>query len=214
MLFNEIRNLIASGDVDENTLTTTAAYLLRKQFVFRNQPGDQSHFQIVDKYYQYFEKAFSFFGAELTRNYDSAYIGYIPKKQLSSLKLVETACLLTLRLIYDQEKLSGMGNTMDGTVSVSGDRVIQEYRINTGRDDLGKSVSFKEAMKPLRQKSIIRLGDKNIESDVEDIIILPSIEAVIDKHYALTLTNALENNHLDQNGSQDIQGEELIHEAN
>lgn len=214
MLFNEIRNLIASGDIDEDALTSTAAYLLRKQFVFRNQSGDQSHFQIIDSHFLHFEKAFSFFGAELVRNYDAAYIGYIPKKPLSNLKLVETACLLTLRLIYDQEKLSGMGDTKDGTVIVSGDRVIQEYRINTGRDDLGKSVTFKEAMKPLRQKSVIRLGNKDVDSDVEDIIILPSIEVVIDKHYALNLIKALENQHLEQSVQQNDHGEDLLHETN
>lgn len=192
-MFREVASLIASNEIDEDTLTSTAAYLLRKQFVFRGQAGDQAHYQIIDKHFLHFENAFAFFGARLVRDMDAAYIGFIPTKMLSTLKLIETALLLTLRLIYDEEKLSGMTGSSDGAVLVPGDRVIAEYRRNTGRDDLGKTMSFHEALRPLRQKSIIRLGGKNYDTDVEDLYILPSIEAVIDKHYALNLIKALEN---------------------
>lgn len=214
-MFREVASLIASNEINEDSLTATAAYLLRKQFVFRGQPGDQAHYQIIDKHFLHFENAFAFFGARLVRDMDAAFIGFIPTKMLSNLKLIETALLLTLRLIYDEEKLSGMTDTADGAVLVPGDRLIGEYRRNTGRDDLGKTMSFNEALRPLRQKSIIRMGDKNYDTDVEDVYILPSIEAVIDKHYALNLIKALESVDADAaadaNNIEDEEG--LIHEA-
>lgn len=207
-MFREIENLIASGDIEEDTLTSAAAYLLRKQFVFRSHSGDQAHYQVIDRYFLHFEKAFAFFGAELVKDTDAAYIGFIPKKALSTLKLVETACLLTLRLIYDQEKLTGISDTHDGSVVIAGERFMSEYVRNTGRSELNNKQAFREAMRPLRQKSIIRLGEKSRDTDVEDIIIYPSIEAVIDKHYAANLIHALENEQDD-----DTEEEDLLHEA-
>jgi hypothetical protein len=208
-MFREIQNLIANGDIEEDELTSAAAYLLRKQFIFRSHSGDQGHYKIIDRYFLQFENAFSFFGAELIRDTDAAYIGFIPKKVLSTLKLTETACLLTLRLIYDQEKLSGISDTHDGSVVIAGERFVSEYVRNTGRSELSNKQAFREAMKPLRQKSIIRLGEKSHDSDIEDIIIYPSIEAVIDKHYAANLILALENEQ-----PVDMEEEDLLHEAN
>jgi hypothetical protein len=208
-MFREIQNLIANGDIEEDELTSAAAYLLRKQFIFRSHSGDQGHYKIIDRYFLQFENAFSFFGAELLRDTDAAYIGFIPKKVLSTLKLTETACLLTLRLIYDQEKLSGISDTHDGSVVIAGERFVSEYVRNTGRSELTNKQAFREAMKPLRQKSIIRLGEKSHDSDIEDIIIYPSIEAVIDKHYAANLILALENEQ-----PVDMEEEDLLHEAN
>lgn len=208
-MFREIQNLIASGDVEEDDLTSAAAYLLRKQFVFRSHSGDQGHYQIIDRHFHHFENAFAFFGAELVKDAGAAYIGFIPQKTLSTLKLTETACLLTLRLIYDQEKLTGISDTHDGSVVIAGERFMSEYVRNTGRTELANKQVFREAMRPLRQKSIIRLGDKSHDTDVEEIIIYPSIEAVIDKHYAANLIQALENEQ-----PADMEEEDLLHEAN
>jgi hypothetical protein len=209
-MFNEIKNLIASGDIDEESLTSAAAHLLRNQFVFRSHAGDQSHYQVIDRYFLQFENAFAFFGSDLVRSVDNGYIGFIPRKTLSTLKLVETALLLTLRLIYDQEKLTGISHTKDGSIIVSGERVINEYKRNTGRDDLDKSQSFREAIQPLRKKSIIRLGDRHTVTDVEDIIILPSIESIIDKHYAGNLIKSLENHQVDESENSE---KDLLNEA-
>jgi len=186
-MFNEVKNLIINEGITEDELSSMAAHLLKKQFIFRSD----RHYAIIDKYFSVFEKAFSFFGAKLEINNEAGFLGYLPRDDFSALKLNETAALLVLRVIYHEEKVSG--SSEQSHITISGSRFIEEYMRETGRNDLGNKGSFNEILRPLRQKSIIRFGDYDTEGDVNDIEILPTIEMAINKEYADNLINAILN---------------------
>lgn len=204
-MFNEVRSLTGSQDVTEAEIAESAAYLLKKQFIFREQHGDRRHYAFIDKYWLLFEKAFAFFGATLEIYHEAGFMGYKPMRDFSSLKIVETSILLVLRLLYHDEKISGASEF--SAVMISGERFYSAYRKLTGRDDLATKGSLNEALTPLRQKSIIRMGDEDSESDMRDIIILPSIEVVVDKEHATNLLDGI------INAAANNKQKELIDEA-
>lgn len=144
----EVKRLISNEKVSENDIAESAAYLLNKQFVLRSEPVDSAHFVFIDKHLKLFQDWFAFMGADLKINYDAGFIGYKPKKNLSSLKMNETTVLIVLRLIYHNQKLAGASES--NYVTVSGQLLIDEYRRLTGRDDLGQKGSFNIILRPLK----------------------------------------------------------------
>lgn len=201
-MFKEAQNLVINGEVTEEELTSTAAYLLKKQFIFRTD----RRYAIVDKYFSIFEKGLSFFGARLEINHDAGFLGYLPQESFSRLNLNETLVLIILRNIYHEEKISGSSEY--AYITISGLRLIDEFKQLTGKGDLDTKTSFKKILSPLVQKSIIRFGETDIETDMNDIEILPSIEMVINNEHANSLISAILNS--DQG---DKEGEEINDEA-
>lgn len=208
-MFNEVKLLITNTSVSEDDIAASAAYLLKKQFVLRNETGDKTHFAFIDKHFVLFKKWFAFIGAKLEVNYEAGFIGYQPKESLSSLKMNETAALLILRVIYHDEKVAGSSEY--NYITISGQLLVDEYRRLTGRDDLGQKGTFNAILKPLRQKSVIKFGEEDVETGIRDVIILPTIEMAINKDYADNLVDALINSESTQEAQK---GKEEYDETN
>lgn len=191
-MFNEVRLAIANGQLEEDALTEASSYLLRKQFLFRHEARDKKHYLLIERHLTLFDKAMRFFGGELVMNHEAGYVGYVPNKPFSTMDLTQTAILLTLRLIYHEEKIKGASEF--AYITVSGSQFLTQYKLWTQRQDLeGSKTQFYKTLQPLKSKSIIRFGDvEDEETELKEIIILPTIEAVINQAYAIQLIQDLQ----------------------
>jgi hypothetical protein len=184
-MFNEVKNLLSSQDIEMHELGATSSYLLDRQFIFRANSRDKRHYALIENHLPLFENGFEFFNLELIINHDYGFIGYTTKANtLSKISIGQSAILLVLRLIYHQERQ--VGRTEDGSVTITGSHFTTQYKSLTGRTDVEENISkFKTIINPAKEKSIIRLSsDFDEETGLPDITILPTIEVVVDKDFA------------------------------
>lgn len=194
-MFNEVKNLLSSQDIEMHELGATSSYLLERQFIFRANSRHKRHYALIESHFSLFENGFEFFNLDLIINHDYGFIGYTPKANtLSKISIGQSAILLVLRIIYHQERQ--VGHTEDGSVTITGSNFTTQYKGLTGRTDVEENISkFKSIINPIKEKSIIRLSsDYDDETGLPDITILPTIEVVVDKGFADAVIKELASN--------------------
>lgn len=183
-MFNEVRNLIANQRIHEDDLSEAFVILQERQFLFRAQSRDRRFYELIDEHFSIFENGFQLFGMKLHQNNDYGYIGYTPSHYVSKMSISESILLFTFRLIYHLEK--EYRSNEDGSITITGSHLVAQYQTLSDRADLNESTSrFQELLKPFHRKSIIRLdSEKNEETDLPNITILPSIEILVTPDFA------------------------------
>lgn len=196
-MFNEIKSLLSSQDIEMHELGATASLLLERQFIFRTNSKDKSHYSLIENNFSLFENGFEFFNLELIINHDYGFIGYTTKANtLSKIGIIQSSILLALRLVYHHERQ--VGRTEDGSITITGSHFTTQYKSMTGRMDVEENISkFKVIMNPIKDKGLIKLSsDYDEETGLPNITILPTIEVVVDKDFAEAVIKELAN---DQN---------------
>ena len=185
-MFREINALLASEGMELEDISSAASYLLKHQFAFSSgSSSDRKVFNLIAEHSGTFDNIFALFGFSLVVNHEYGYVGYLPsKKKQFSIPLDQSHLLLVLRVIYHRERVSG--NSDNGRVLITGSQLIEVYKDLIGRADLDDNFSkFMSLITPIKNKRIIKLDDdKNIETGLPNITIMPSIEIVVDEEFA------------------------------
>lgn len=180
-MFNEVRNLINNTAVEESQIIETFNYLQNHQFVFRSLSKDRKYYALISEYFDLFRSGFELFGKTLIQNNDYGYIGInnTTSDDFNRLSMIDTAILVTLRVIYHQEKESRSNE--DGSISIPGSHLVTQYKQYTERNDLDDSKSrFNEHLKLFKQKRILSLSSEVDEETLLPVItIFPTIEVII-----------------------------------
>ncbi|EAQ65263.1 hypothetical protein MED121_18520 [Marinomonas sp. MED121] len=194
-MFNEVRNLINNTAVEESQIIETFNYLQNHQFVFRKRSKDRKHYAFISEHFDLFRSGFELFGKFLIQNNDYGYIGInsTSSDDFNRLTMIDTAILVTLRVIYHQEKESRSNE--DGSISISGSHLVTQYKQYTERNDLVDSKSrFMEYLKLFKQKRILSLSSEVDEETLLPIItIFPTIEVIMTPEVALRLNQEIAN---------------------
>lgn len=192
-MFNEVRNLINNTAVEESQIIETFNYLQNHQFVFRSLSKDRKYYAFISEHFDLFRSGFELFGKILIQNNDYGYIGIntTTSDDFNRLAMIDTAILVTLRVIYHQEKESRSNE--DGSISIPGSHLVTQYKQYTERNDLDDSKSrFKEHLKLFKQKRILSLSSEVDEETLLPVItIFPTIEVIITPEIAQRLNQEI-----------------------
>lgn len=214
-MFNEVRNLINNSAVEEIQINETFNYLQNHQFVFRKSSKDRKYYAFISENFDLFRSGFDLFGKILIQNNDYGYIGInsTTPDEFNRLTMVDTAILVTLRVIYHQEKESRSNE--DGSISIPGSHLITQYKQYTERNDLDDSKSrFMEHLKLFKQKRILSLSSEADEETLLPVItIFPTIEVIITPNIAQRINQEIANRAKSASSDDDTSQDETLSET-
>ncbi|MBO1927497.1 DUF4194 domain-containing protein [Thiomicrorhabdus sp. 6S2-11] len=190
-MFNEVRNLLANQRIDEAELQEAFVVLQERQFLFRSHSRDKRFYNLIDRYPGIFESGLQLFGYKFHHSHEHGYIGYTPSHFVAKMSISESVLMFTLRLIYHLEK--EYRSNEDGSISITGSHLIAQYKELSERSDLDEtSTRFYDLIKLFQRKSIIRVeSEKNEETGLPDITILPTIEVLVTPDFAASFVKNL-----------------------
>lgn len=195
-------------------LTSAAARLREKQFIFKSKRGQSKTYEILLNQKEYFTDLFAAFGDEFFIDTHFGYCGILPSSNRPILKQLETIFLLILAKMHDLE--CRKARSENGRTNPSESILLDEYSQITGRDK-PKPVETKSALERLAKVGVIELGDINEMSEMREIIILPSIMRVVTSRYLESLNTFSDvvnteeyatNDTIDDEDSRDFQEDE------
>lgn len=166
--------------ITEKDLQNAAAFLRRKQFVWREERGHKKNYDLITTFPDYFTDLFDAFGDEVFFDKHFDYCGLIPRSGSPLLAKRDTIFLLILGKLHDGEALKAA--TDNGRSQPSEALLLDEYEKLTGQEK-PKSVETRESLKRLERAGIIKLGEINQDSNMNLITILPSIMRVLNSDF-------------------------------
>jgi hypothetical protein len=180
IMLRELKDIEAKTSADyADSLRNTAAYLIQKQWVWKGKRGQKEHFQLCEDNQVYFYKLFD--GLDMTWHYDRnfGYAGVLPRGTGKQLDIISTLFLLILRKMYDAE--ASMGRTELGRVTPPTVELLNQYELVKGDKPLITETN--NALENLKKKGIIELGERDPDTKLQEVIVLPNIIRVVSPSY-------------------------------
>lgn len=166
--------------ITEADLQDAAAFLRRKQFVWSAERGHKVHYDLITSFPDYFTDLFDAFGDEMFFDKHFDYCGLIPRSGSPSLAKRDTIFLLILGKLHDGGALKAA--TDNGRSQPSESLLLDEYEKLTGLEK-PKSSETRESLKRLERAGLVKLGEINLDSNMNLITILPSIMRVLNTDF-------------------------------
>lgn len=180
IVLRELKDIEAKASADyADSLRNTAAYLLQKQWVWKGKRGQKEHFKLCEDNQAYFNKLFD--AVDMTWYYDRnfGYAGILPRGPGKQLDIISTLFLLILRKMYDTE--ASMGRTELGRVTPPTVELLNKYEQVKGDKPLITETN--NALENLRKKGIIELGNRDPDTKLHEVTVLPNIIRVVGQTY-------------------------------
>lgn len=204
-VLRELKDIEANTSADyADTLRNTAAYLLQKQWVWKEKRGQKEHFKVCEDNQAYFKKLFDGLDMEWHHDRHFGYAGVLPRGSGRQLDITSTLFLLILRKMYDAE--ASMGRTELGCVTPPTAELLEQFEHVRG--EMPSITETHHALEKLRKKGVIDLGTKDPDTKLYAVTVLPNITRVIDQTYLCML-----NRFMDSYASDSASGEVVYEET-
>ena len=161
-----------------------AAKVRAHQFVWKEKRGHSRSYDLLVKFESYFSNLFAAFGDEFIVDPHFGYCGIIPSTAQPRLKQLETIYLLLLAKMHDMECRKACSE--NGRTKPSEAHLLDEYCAVTGREK-PKQADTRAALHRLEKMGIIEQGDKNSETEMLSLTILPSIMRIVTSDFLSSL---------------------------
>jgi hypothetical protein len=123
------------GDQLQKELRQAAQQLWRAQFIYENDWGMKTSYEVLRRHMGYFENLFDALGYRVVGRPNDGYVGLVatdlPPRQ--SMKLDESLLLLVMRLYYE-EAFTRFEAKEFGEVEVDSEQILQIYEDRTHRE--------------------------------------------------------------------------------
>jgi uncharacterized protein DUF4194 len=170
-----------SGDGEqlEKELRQAAQQLWRAQFIYENDWGMKTSYEVLRRHTGYFENLFDALGYRVVGRPNDGYIGLVatelPPRQ--SMKLDESLLLLVLRLHYE-EAFTRFEAKEFGEIEVESEQILQIYEDRTHRErpNFGR---VKEILGGFRQRGLVRIVDQDDKNLT--LFLRPALPIVVSK---------------------------------
>ncbi|WP_299194579.1 DUF4194 domain-containing protein [uncultured Amphritea sp.] len=189
IMLRELKDIESNKSTDyADSLRNTAAYLLQKQWVWKGKRGQKEHFKLCHENQSYFHKLFD--GLDMMWYYDRnfGYAGILPRGSGKQLDIISTLFLLILRKMYDAE--ASMGRTDLGRVTPPTAELLNQYEQVKG--EIPSISDTNSALENLRKKGIIELGNRDPDTKLQEVTVLPNITRVVSTAYVGTLNRYID----------------------
>ncbi|ELR65604.1 hypothetical protein C942_00687 [Photobacterium marinum] len=180
IILRELKDIELKKSADYiDSLRKTSAYLIRNQWVWNEKRGHKEHFKRCEENQTYFHKLFD--SLDMTWHFDRnfGYAGVLPRGAGKRLDVTTTLFLLILRKMYDTE--ASMGRTELGRVKPPATELINQYELIRGDRPPVTETSY--ALENLKRKGVIELGERDGDTKLYEITVLPNITRVVSAAY-------------------------------
>lgn len=176
----ELKEIEAKQNEDyADSLRDAAAYLLQRQWVWREKRGQKQYFRLCEENQTYFNKLFDALKMNWYFNRNFGYAGVLPRGTGKQMDIISSLFLLILRQMYDAE--ASMGRTDIGRVNPPTDELLNLYEQVKGEMPLITETNA--ALESLKRKGVIELGNRDAETKLYEITVLPNIIRVVTTGY-------------------------------
>lgn len=167
------------GDQLQKELRQAAQQLWRAQFIYENDWGMKTSYEVLRRHMGYFENLFDALGYRVVGRPNDGYVGLVatdlPPRQ--SMKLDESLLLLVMRLHYE-EAFTRFEAKEFGEVEVDSEQILQIYEDRTHRErpNFGR---VKEMLAGFRQRGLVRIEDQDDKNFT--LFLRPALPIVVSK---------------------------------
>jgi hypothetical protein len=167
------------GDQLQKELRQAAQQLWRAQFIYENDWGMKTSYEVLRRHMGYFENLFDALGYRVVGLPNDGYVGLVatdlPPRQ--SMKLDESLLLLVMRLHYE-EAFTRFEAKEFGEVEVESEQILQIYEERTHRErpNFGR---VKEILSAFKQRGLVRIEDQDDKNFI--LFLRPALPIVVSK---------------------------------
>jgi hypothetical protein len=167
------------GDQLQKELRQAAQQLWRAQFIYENDWGMKTSYEVLRRHMGYFENLFDALGYRVVGRPNDGYVGLVatdlPPRQ--SMKLDESLLLLVMRLHYE-ESFTRFEAKEFGEVEVESEQLLQIYEDRTHRErpNFGR---VKEILSAFKQRGLVRIEDQDDKNFI--LFLRPALPIVVSK---------------------------------
>ncbi|MDF0499039.1 DUF4194 domain-containing protein [Bradyrhizobium yuanmingense] len=167
------------GDRLQKDLRQAAQSLWRAQFIYENDWGMKTSYEVLRRYMGYFENLFDALGYRVVGRPNDGYVGLVanelPPRQ--SMKLDESLLLLVLRLHYE-EAFTRFEAKEFGEVEAESKQILQIYEDRTHRErpNFGR---VKEILTAFSWRGLVRIVDQDDKNFT--LFLRPALPIVVSK---------------------------------
>ena len=163
----------------EADLRHAAQHLWRSQFLYQNDWGSKTDYELLQRYKTYFENLFSALGYRIVGGRPADhFVGLLaidlPPRQ--KMKLEESLLLLVLRLHYEEAFRRYEMNDA-GEIEVEGETILQVYEERTHRIRPPISVVH-DILSSFRQRGLLRVAE-NVDNRNFTLFLRPALPIVV-----------------------------------
>jgi hypothetical protein len=165
------------GDQLQKELRQAAQQLWRAQFIYENDWGMKTSYEVLRRHMGYFENLFDALGYRVVGRPNDGYVGLVatdlPPRQ--SMKLDESLLLLVMRLHYE-EAFTRFEAKEFGEVEVESEQILQIYEERTHRErpNFGR---VKEILSAFKQRGLVRIEDQDDKNFI--LFLRPALPIVV-----------------------------------
>ncbi|HZQ14051.1 MAG TPA: DUF4194 domain-containing protein [Pseudolabrys sp.] len=167
------------GEHLETELRQAAQTIWRAQFLYQNDHGSKTHYDIILQNRAYFENLFAAFGYRIVGGRpNDHFLGLLatdlPARQ--TMKLDESLLLLVLRLHYE-EAFKRFEINDSGEVEADAETILQLYEERTRRTR-PPVTRVHEILTSFKQRGLVRIGDQD-DSRTFTLFLRPALPIVV-----------------------------------
>jgi hypothetical protein len=166
------------GERLEKELRQAAQQLWRAQFIYENDWGTKTSYDLLRQHTAYFENLFDALGYRIVGRPADRFIGLLavelPPRQ--AMRLDESLLLLVLRLYYE-EAFKRFEITEFGEIEVEGETILQVYeeRTRRPRPTIGR---VHEILREFKQRGLVRIVEQG-DNRTFTLFLRPALPMVV-----------------------------------
>ena len=172
------------GEAAVDDLRKAANLLLQRQFLFAGDRRAGHTYDRVLRRRPYFTALFDALGYVLRVNETEQWVGIVPDAALDlfpRMREEHTLVLLVVALVW-QEELNRGRTENRAVVTTTLNALFERYRdlATRGRKENLTTARFEEGLRELERRSLVRIGDLDVEEGDKEVDIRPMITLLVD----------------------------------
>jgi hypothetical protein len=173
----------------EREFEAAAGQILQKQFIWSDGFGQKKHYDLVNRFYDYFENLFDAVGFTLVRDYKYGYLGIVPRQGIPMMRKLDTLLLLLLVKMHDEQ--SRRACTERGRSTPCLGVLLDLYEQLTGLEKPSRP-DVLSSLKRLSRHGVLFIGDLDEQLNLPKLTVTPAITHLVTSDFLASIESFLQ----------------------
>lgn len=173
----------------EREFEAAAAQVLQKQFIWSDGFGQKKHYDLMNRFYDYFETLFDAVGFTLVRDYKYGYLGIVPRQGIPMMRKLDTLLLLLLVKMHDEQ--SRRACTERGRSTPCLGVLLDLYEQLTGLEKPSRP-DVLASLKRIARHGVLFIGDMDEQLNLPKLTVTPAITHLVTSDFLASIESFLQ----------------------
>lgn len=184
----------------EREFESASSVLLNRQFIWVDGFGQKKQYDLVNRFFDYFETLFDAFGFNLVRDYKYGYVGIVPRHGVPMMRKLDTLLLLLLVKMHDEQSRKACTERGRSTPCLA--VLLDLYEQLTGLEKPSRG-DFLASIKRIARHGVIHIGDVDEQYNLPTIVVTPAITQLVTPDFIAKL-DAFVDTHMEDSDKDEL----------